>query len=68
MLNDFTIDTRSETWRAIEKWANERLDVARRKNDGALDAEKTAHLRGRIAELKDLLTLASPAPAINVDE
>lgn len=62
------IDFRSETWRAIEARCEKRLEDFRRKNDGQLNTEQTAHLRGRIAELKDLLTLATPAPALVADE
>ena len=64
----YQIDFRSETWRALEDVANSRLDDLRRKNDGQLDAMQTAHLRGRIAELKTLLTLAKPDPALVADE
>lgn len=64
----FEIDFRSETWRALEAYANTRIDALRTKNDGALDAVTTAHLRGRIAALKDLLTLAQPAPAQEAGE
>lgn len=62
------IDFRSETWRAFEALAQDRLDKYRRKNDGQLNAEDTARLRGRIAELKELLTLATPSPALVADE
>ena len=64
----FEIDFRSDTWRALEEMATTKLDGLRRKNDGQLDELKTAHLRGRIAELKDLLTLAQPAPAQEAGE
>lgn len=64
----FEIDFRSETWRALEVYANTKIDALRTKNDGALDAVTTAHLRGRIAALKDLLTLAKPAPAQEAGE
>lgn len=62
------IDFRSETWRAFEAIASDRLDKYRRKNDGQLNADETARLRGRIAELKELLTLSTPAPALVADE
>ena len=62
------IDFRGETWRALEEMATAKLEGLRKKNDGQLDDLKTAHLRGRIAELKDLLTLAQPAPAQEAGE
>lgn len=62
------IDFRSETWKAIEELANSRLDELRRKNDGQLDPTQTAVVRGQIAELKKLLTLAKPGPALVADE
>ena len=52
----------------IEDRANSRLEELRKRNDGDLSAEQTAKIRGRIAELKDLLTLAQPAPALVADE
>ena len=64
----YEIDYRSETWKALEERASNKLDSLRRKNDGQLDDLATAHLRGRIAELKDLLTLAKPAPAQEAGE
>lgn len=63
-----TIDFRSETWRAIEEIAAKRIDDLRKRNDGQLNADETARLRGRLAELKDLLTLAKPDPALVADE
>lgn len=64
----YQIDFRSETWRAIEERATTRLADLRKKNDGRLSLDDTTHVRGRIAELKDLLTLAQPAPALMADE
>ena len=68
MANKYVIDFQSETWRAIEDRANLRLEELRKRNDGDLSAEQTAKVRGRIAELRDLLTLAQPAPALVADE
>lgn len=62
------IDFRSETWRALEEMATAKLEDLRRKNDGQLDVVQTAHLRGRIAATKELLTLAHPAPAQEAGE
>jgi hypothetical protein len=44
-------------WKKVEEILNYRLDVYRRQNDAQLDERQTERLRGRIAELKDLLAL-----------
>ena len=62
------IERDSLTWKAIMDRSEDRLNALRRKNDGALGIEQTAHLRGRIAELKELLALDNPAPAQVADE
>lgn len=51
------IEQDSQTWLAIHEWATERLDSLRKRNDGALDGVATAHLRGQIATLKQILAL-----------
>ena len=62
------IDTASATWKFVEQHANERIQALRVSNDKAsMDATQTAHTRGRIAELKELLALAK-APAQPVDD
>lgn len=62
------LDLTSPTWRAIEQHAQERVATLREKNDSpSMDAIRTAELRGRIAAWKELLALASPAPAPTVD-
>ena len=64
----YEIDFISDTWKAIEARTKARLETLRAKNDSALGVEQTAHVRGQIAELKGLLTLALPAPAQVADE
>lgn len=60
MRDDLPInaDFRTDTWKRIQALLRMRLEKARTENDARLDAEKTATLRGRIAELKELLALA----------
>ncbi len=66
------IDPRSETWRFLEQHINERLQSLRLQNDAVtLDATATATLRGRIAELKSMLSLSAKldqAPDASEDE
>lgn len=51
------IDVQSQTWRVIEAWLQKELADAREYNDRDLDPAGTALVRGRIAALKDLMTL-----------
>ncbi len=62
------IDFRSDTWAALRERATRRLALMRQKNDGALNAETTAAVRGRIAELKEFLALEFSAPEDVADE
>jgi len=62
------IEPKSPTWKAVEAYANERLNRLRLQNDSAaLDQVETANIRGRIAALKELLALTQ-APADVADE
>lgn len=62
------IEPRSDTWKAVEAYANERLEKLRLQNDStAMDSIQTAVIRGRIAALKELLALAE-APANLADD
>lgn len=61
------IDPKSETWRAIESWADERLNQLRLKNDSMSSEVDTAFMRGKIAGFKELLALTK-APAIEADD
>lgn len=56
------IETRSAAWMKVERFLEERLVVLRSRNDGALGAEETSHLRGRIAQVKEILALGKPEP------
>ena len=58
-------DFQTRTWEHFEAELQRRLAAHREANDNRLDPEKTATLRGRIAEIKELLALApkEPAPA-----
>lgn len=66
---DFTdADRDSVAWKKLRPLIAQRIQSLREQNDNNLDAIDTANRRGRIAELKYLLTLAEPAPAIVVDD
>ena len=44
-------------WHVVDDWARARLDAARQKLEGPLDPVESAHTRGRIAALKELIAL-----------
>lgn len=53
-----SIDIGSETWGFIHTWATSEIARLRESNDSVmLDDTKTAHIRGRIKALKDLIVL-----------
>lgn len=55
-------EANSHLWIKIRDHLESRLAIHRRKNDGELDAIATAKLRGRIAELMNLLEMDKPDP------
>lgn len=52
-------DLLSPTWIKLRKHFEERLTEYRAKNDGRLTEIETAHLRGRIAEARYILSLSA---------
>lgn len=56
-------DFESRTWDRLRALLEQRLAAQREQNDQRLDEVKTAHIRGRIAELKELLALGQQAQA-----
>ena len=58
------IDKYSDTWKAIEKWAQEQITSLREKNDSPrLNDIKTSFIRGKIKAFKDLIDLKELADA-----
>lgn len=55
-------------WLKLKVYYEDKLEQKRRENDSDMPAEKRDKLRGRIAEIKDLLALDKPAPVIGADE
>jgi len=47
----------STSWESVLNWAQTELTRLREVNDTLADADKTAHTRGRIKMLKDLIAL-----------
>ena len=55
-------------WLKIKKHAEDRLALARERNDKSHPIDKTERLRGAIAELKHLAALDQPAPQTEADD
>lgn len=56
------IETRSAVWLKVQAHLQARLELMRMRNDGALPHEETCTLRGRIAQVKEILALGQPEP------
>jgi hypothetical protein len=57
-------DFRTPTWKRFSQFVEERIDELRELNDSmSFGPEKTAAIRGGIAELKKILALADEASA-----
>lgn len=57
-------DLHSAVWKKLSQFVEERLDVLRRKNDGAYSMDETSRLRGQIFAYKELLALGSQATPV----
>ena len=60
-----TAEKMNPLWLKLDAYLNDRLDSLRKQNDGDLDDGKTANLRGRIAEIKSFLDIATDRPKID---
>lgn len=62
-------DRRTFAYRKLVEYIDQRIAELRASNDSLkLDAAETAVVRGRIAELKNLLAKAQPSPVLEVNE
>lgn len=59
-----TGDKNSQAWLKVEAHCHYRLNTLRSMNDGDHDERKTAEIRGRIKELKNILSLGADRPII----
>ncbi len=55
-------DIQGATWNKVLQYLNQRLDTKRAENDNSKTIEGTEKLRGRIAEIKNLMSLGQPEP------
>lgn len=58
------LERTSAVWQRLKKYYDARLARLRAKNDGDLTHEQTLKLRGQIAEVKGLLSVATDSPSI----
>jgi hypothetical protein len=58
------LDLQSPTWMKLKKHLELKLEALRKTNDGDLDEEKTAKLRGRIAEVRAFLAIGDAKPPL----
>lgn len=64
MINLTAIEKESALWKRIEREASDRLAELRIQNDGNLDANQTAKVRGQISMCKEVLNWATIDPQI----
>jgi hypothetical protein len=56
--HEIRIDTKSATWKYIDRWAQESIEKLRLKNDAPTNTEtQTAIIRGKIKMIKEVLDL-----------
>jgi hypothetical protein len=61
------VEAQTALWLKLKGRAEQRLQALRAKNDGNLDVEATAKVRGQIAELKIFLELDKPTTVLALD-
>lgn len=57
----------SHLWKKLMKHFEQRIANMRAQNDSDLDERTTARVRGRIAEVRDLMNLDKPRPDIEFE-
>ena len=62
-----TQDLSSVVWLKLKEHLEERLEQHRRANDGDLDEVRTAKQRGKITEIKYLISLGTEQSATKTD-
>jgi hypothetical protein len=61
-------ELQSSSWIKIKTYLNIRVEDLRKKNDGDFNEIDTSRMRGRIAEIKNMLAAVEPPPALESDE
>lgn len=60
-------ESQTAVWLKLETYFKEQLESLRCQNDGDLNELDTAKLRGRVATLKAILSLADKAEAVQAE-
>jgi len=58
------LERQSAVWVKLEEYLNKKLVDLRKQNDGDMSLEATARLRGRIAQVKFILSLGETSEAM----
>jgi hypothetical protein len=61
------LEKQSAVWRKLEAYLQDQLTSLRSQNDGDLNAEATARLRGKIAQLKTILVLGESLEPVQAE-
>lgn len=61
------MEHQSALWQKLDTHLHERLQALRSRNDGDLAPEETQKLRGRIAQIKEILALAREPVRVDGD-
>lgn len=62
------IELQSAVWQKLKAHMEQRLDECRRRNDGDLNEIETARLRGRIACLREFLSIGAEPVDANLSD
>jgi hypothetical protein len=60
-----SMERQSALWKRLLEHMKAQRDVLREKNDNDLNEAATARVRGRIAQLTELVALDTPAPGVD---
>lgn len=58
------IEMETPVWHKIRVELEQRLETLRKENDGSLSHDETQKIRGRIAEVKTILSWATTPPVV----
>lgn len=66
LLSD--IERKGAVWLKLKKHFEERLEAKRKQVEGNVSQEETQKLRGRIAEIRELLRLGDEQPKVEPEQ
>jgi len=62
-----TVEKNTAVWLKVERYLDELIETARKKNDAPLNHDETTELRGRIRAFKALKSLGDDVPFMEED-